>query len=44
MAASWLLDSICCELETLKWLQAKRTGKLEALMPSIFDKAFRGEL
>ncbi len=32
------------EVEALKNLQSETAAELDALMPSILDKAFRGEL
>ena len=32
------------ELDTLKRLQAETAAELDALLPSILDRAFRGEL
>jgi len=38
------LDDIQAKLDALKTLQEKTGAELDALMPSILDKAFRGEL
>jgi type I restriction enzyme S subunit len=38
------LDDLQEQVDTLKALQAEASGELDALMPSILDKAFRGEL
>jgi len=38
------LDTLQATVNTLKRLQAETTTELDALMPSILDKAFRGEL
>jgi len=38
------LDDLQVKLDALKGLQAETSTELDALMPSIFDKAFRGEL
>lgn len=37
-------DSVCREVETMKQLQTASTREFDALIPSILDKAFRGEL
>jgi type I restriction enzyme S subunit len=38
------LDELQAKKDTLKALQAETSKEIEALMPSILDKAFRGEL
>jgi type I restriction enzyme S subunit len=38
------LDDVQAKTETLKALQAETSADLDALLPSILDKAFRGEL
>jgi type I restriction enzyme S subunit len=38
------LDHLQKETDALKALQAETSVELDALMPSILDKAFRGEL
>lgn len=38
------LDDIQAKLDALKTLQLKTAAELDALMPSILDKAFRGDL
>jgi type I restriction enzyme S subunit len=38
------LDRLQKQTNTLKDLQAETAAELEALMPSVLDKAFRGEL
>jgi type I restriction enzyme S subunit len=38
------LDALRAEVDALKSLQAETAAELDALMPSILDKAFRGEL
>lgn len=38
------LDDLLVKVDTLKTLQEKTAAELDALMPSILDKAFRGEL
>jgi len=38
------LDSLQSRVDTLKQLQAETTAELDALLPSILDKAFKGEL
>ena len=35
---------IVVELDTLKRLQAATAAKLDALLPAILDRAFKGEL
>ncbi len=37
-------DLICKKFENAKQLQAQTRGELDALLPSVLDKAFRGEL
>ncbi len=39
-----VLDSLSAKAESLKKLQAETQKELEALVPAILDKAFRGEL
>ena len=38
------LDAVQVEVDSLKRLQAETTAELDALLPSILDKAFKGEL
>ncbi len=38
------LDALQAEMEALKRLQAETAAELDALLPSILDKAFKGEL
>jgi type I restriction enzyme, S subunit len=38
------LDGLQAEVNKLKRLQSETSAELDALMPSILDKAFRGEL
>ena len=38
------LDALQAEVDTLKRLQAEIAAELDALLPSILDKAFKGEL
>ena len=38
------LDSLQEKIEALKDLQAETTTELDALLPSVLDKAFKGEL
>lgn len=38
------LDSAQAKVDSLKQLQAQTRGELDALLPSVLDKAFRGEL
>ncbi|MFI5394529.1 MAG: restriction endonuclease subunit S [Candidatus Binatia bacterium] len=38
------LDALQAEVEALKRLQAETAAELDALLPSILDRAFRGEL
>jgi type I restriction enzyme, S subunit len=37
-------ETLCAEVDALKRLQAETTAELVALLPSILDKAFKGEL
>lgn len=37
-------ETLCAEVDALKRLQAETTAELDALLPSILDKAFKGEL
>lgn len=37
-------DSLCGEVDELKRLQAETAVELDALMPAVLDKAFKGEL
>jgi type I restriction enzyme S subunit len=37
-------DALCREVDALKRLQAETTAELDALLPSILDKAIKGEL
>ncbi len=38
------LDDIQSKIDTLKKLQAETAEELNALLPSVLDKAFKGEL
>jgi type I restriction enzyme S subunit len=38
------LDALQAEVDALKRLQAESTAELDALLPAIFDRAFKGEL
>ena len=38
------LDSLQAKVEALKALQAETQAKLDALLPAVLDKAFKGEL
>jgi type I restriction enzyme S subunit len=38
------LDNMQSKLDALKCLQNETAAELDALMPSILDRAFRGEL
>jgi type I restriction enzyme S subunit len=38
------LDNLQSKMDELKRLQAETQNKLDALLPSILDKAFKGEL
>jgi type I restriction enzyme S subunit len=38
------LDAVQAQVEPLKKLQAKTAVELDALLPSLLDKAFKGEL
>jgi len=38
------LDALQAEVEALKHLQAETAAELDALLPAILDRAFKGEL
>lgn len=38
------LDAMQAEVDALKRLQAETAAKLDALLPAILDRAFKGEL
>ncbi len=38
------LDALQADVDRLKGLQAETSAELDALLPSILDRAFRGEL
>ncbi len=38
------LDALQAELDALKRLQAETAAELDALLPAILDRAFKGEL
>ena len=38
------LDNLQAKVDTLKRLQVETAAELDALLPSILDKAFKGEL
>ena len=38
------LDNLQDKVDALKGLQAATAGELDALLPSVLDKAFKGEL
>jgi type I restriction enzyme S subunit len=38
------LDVMLAELDALKRLQAETAAELDALLPAILDRAFKGEL
>jgi type I restriction enzyme S subunit len=38
------LDALQAQVDTLKKFQAETAAELDALLPSILDKAFKGEL
>ena len=38
------LDALQAEVDALKRLQAETAAELDALLPAILDKAFKGEL
>ena len=38
------LDDLQAKIDSLKALQAQSAAELDALLPSILDKAFKGEL
>ena len=37
-------DNIQAKVSVLKQLQAETTSELEAMLPSVLDKAFKGDL
>jgi len=37
-------DSLCREVDALKRLQAETATEIDALLPAILDRAFKGEL
>jgi type I restriction enzyme, S subunit len=43
-AQKWLNDQLQAEVNALKSLQSETAAELDALLPSILDKAFKGEL
>jgi type I restriction enzyme S subunit len=38
------LNALQADMDALKRLQAETTAELDALLPAILDKAFKGEL
>jgi type I restriction enzyme S subunit len=38
------VDALPAEVDALKRLQAETTGELDALLPAILSRAFKGEL
>ena len=44
MRVTAYLDDLQAEIDRLKALQAQTAAELDALLPSILDKAFKGEL
>jgi type I restriction enzyme S subunit len=38
------LDALQAQVDTLKRLQAETSAELDALLPAILDRAFKGEL
>ncbi len=38
------LDDLQAKVESLKWMRAETGSELKALLPSVLDKAFEGEL
>jgi type I restriction enzyme S subunit len=38
------LDTLQAEVDALKHLQAKTAAELDALLPALLDRAFKGEL
>lgn len=40
----WMTEALKAELDALKRLQAETAAELDALLPSILDRAFKGEL
>jgi type I restriction enzyme S subunit len=41
---TWLTDALQAQVDTLKNLQAETAVELDALLPSVLDRAFRGQL
>ena len=37
-------DKVCAEVDALKRLQAETAAELDALLPALLDRAFKGEL
>ena len=37
-------DALCGEVDALKRLQTETAAELDALLPAILDRAFKGEL
>ncbi len=38
------MDSLQAKVDALRRLQAETSAELDALMPAVLDKAFKGEL
>jgi len=38
------LDDMQMRVDALKWAQAETAAELDALLPAVLDRAFRGEL
>jgi type I restriction enzyme S subunit len=38
------LDDLQAKVEALRWLQVETAAELDALLPSILDRAFKGKL
>jgi len=41
---AWLTDALQAELDALKRLQAETAAEIDALLPAVLDRAFKGEL
>lgn len=44
MKSNFQIDALQAEVDALKRLQAETAAELDALLPAIFDRAFKGEL
>lgn len=44
LASGVILDGLQAKVDALRRLQAKTAAELDAMLPSILDRVFRGEL